>query len=186
MDTWRPGSCYSNSETCSPPMVFPGGSDGKKKIHLQCRKPGLGWEDLPGLGRSPGEGHDYPLQYSGLENSVDRGAWWATVHGVTKNQTHWATFTLTTVSVFFLSFFQLEYNRFTMCWFLLYNEVNQLYYMYICIPFFLYLPPTLPPPISPIWVITEHWGELSFLYSRFPLVLLLLSHFSRVRLCVTP
>ena len=42
---------------------------------------------IPGLGRSPGEGNSYPLQYSGLENSMDRGAWWATVHGVPKSQT---------------------------------------------------------------------------------------------------
>ena len=42
---------------------------------------------IPGLGRSPGEEHGNLLQYSCLENSVDRGAWWATVHGVTKNQT---------------------------------------------------------------------------------------------------
>ena len=38
----------------------------------------------PGLGRSPGEGKGNPLQYSGLENPTDRGAWWATVQGVTK------------------------------------------------------------------------------------------------------
>ena len=37
---------------------------------------------IPGLGRSPGEVNDYPLQYSCLENPMDRGAWWATVHGV--------------------------------------------------------------------------------------------------------
>ena len=42
---------------------------------------------IPGLGRSPEEGNGYPLQYSCLENSMDRGAWWATVHGVTENQT---------------------------------------------------------------------------------------------------
>ena len=42
---------------------------------------------IPGLGRSPGEGNSYPLQYSGLEISMDRGAWWATVHGVPKSQT---------------------------------------------------------------------------------------------------
>ena len=39
---------------------------------------------VPGLGRSPGEGNDFPLHYSCLENPMDRGAWWATVHGVTK------------------------------------------------------------------------------------------------------
>ena len=41
----------------------------------------------PGLGRFPGEGNGNPLQYSCLENSTDRGAWWATVHGVTKSWT---------------------------------------------------------------------------------------------------
>ena len=39
---------------------------------------------IPGLGRSPGEGIGYPLQYSCLENPIDRGAWWATVRGVTE------------------------------------------------------------------------------------------------------
>ena len=42
---------------------------------------------IPGSGRSPGEGKGNPLQYSCLENLMDRGAWWATVHGVTKSQT---------------------------------------------------------------------------------------------------
>ena len=43
---------------------------------------------IPGLGRSPGEGNGNPLPYSFLENSMDRGACWATVNGVAKNQTH--------------------------------------------------------------------------------------------------
>ena len=42
---------------------------------------------IPGLGRSPGEGHGNPLYYSCLENSMDRGTWWATVHGIAKNWT---------------------------------------------------------------------------------------------------
>ena len=42
---------------------------------------------IPGLGRSAGEEHSNPLQYSCLENPMDRGAWWATVHGVAKSQT---------------------------------------------------------------------------------------------------
>ena len=42
---------------------------------------------IPGSGRSPGGGHGNPLQYSCLENPMDRGAWWATVHGVSKNCT---------------------------------------------------------------------------------------------------
>ena len=43
---------------------------------------------IPGLERSPKKGHGNPLRYSGLENSKDRGAWWATVHGVAKSLTH--------------------------------------------------------------------------------------------------
>ena len=42
---------------------------------------------IPGLGRSPGEGNGNPLQYSCLENPMDRGAWRATVHGVAQSQT---------------------------------------------------------------------------------------------------
>ena len=42
---------------------------------------------IPGSGRSPGGGHGNPPQYSCLENPLDRGAWWAAVHGVTKSQT---------------------------------------------------------------------------------------------------
>ena len=45
----------------------------------------LSW--IPGWGRSPREGNGNPLQYSCLENSMDRGAWWATVHGVAKSRT---------------------------------------------------------------------------------------------------
>ena len=59
---------------------FPGGSDDKESA-CNAGDP----SSIPGLGRSPGEG--YPLQYSCLQKSMDRGAWWATVHGVTKSQT---------------------------------------------------------------------------------------------------
>ena len=58
---------------------FPGGSAGNESA---CNVGVLGL--IPGLGRSPGEGKGCPLQYSGLENSMDRGAWEATVHGVAK------------------------------------------------------------------------------------------------------
>ena len=44
-------------------------------------------DSISGLGRSPGGGHGNPLQYSCLENPVDRGAQWATVHGISKTQT---------------------------------------------------------------------------------------------------
>ena len=63
---------------------FPGGVNGKEPA-CQC------WRhkrrsSIPGSGRSPGGGHGNPLQYSCQENPMDRGASWATVHGVTKSQ----------------------------------------------------------------------------------------------------
>jgi len=57
-------------------MGFSGGSDGKE---FACNAGDLC--SIPGLERSPGEGNGYPLQYPCLENSMDRGAWRATVHG---------------------------------------------------------------------------------------------------------
>ena len=63
-------------------LGFPGGLDSKESA---CNVGDLG--SMPGVGRSPGEGNSYPLQYSGLENSMDRGAWHATVHGVAKSRT---------------------------------------------------------------------------------------------------
>ena len=59
---------------------FPGSSVGKESA-FNSGDPG--W--IPGSGRS-GEGNGNPLQYSCLENSMDRGAWWATVHGVTESR----------------------------------------------------------------------------------------------------
>ena len=61
---------------------FPDGSDGKESI---CNVGDLGL--IPRLEKSPGGGHGNPLQYSCLENPMDREAWWATVHGVTESGT---------------------------------------------------------------------------------------------------
>ena len=63
-------------------LGFPGGSDGKESAY-NAGDLGL----IPGSGRSPGEGNGYPLQYSFLENPMDRGARWAVVHRVTKSWT---------------------------------------------------------------------------------------------------
>ena len=63
-------------------LDFPGVSAGKESV---CNARNLGL--IPGSGRSPGEGNSNLLQYSFLENSTDRGGWWATVHGVTKSWT---------------------------------------------------------------------------------------------------
>ena len=67
---------------------FPGGSDGKASAY-NVGDPG----SIPGLGRSPGEGNGNPLQDPCLENPMDRGAWLATVHGVTKSRTRLSDFT---------------------------------------------------------------------------------------------
>ena len=63
-------------------QCFPGSSDSKESDYNE-RDQGL----IPGSGRSPGEGNGNPLQYSPLQNSMDRGAWRAIVHEVAKNQT---------------------------------------------------------------------------------------------------
>ena len=61
---------------------FPGGPDPKESSH-NAGDPG----SIPGLGRSPGEGNGNPLQYSCLENSMDGGAWRATVHEIAESRT---------------------------------------------------------------------------------------------------
>ena len=63
-------------------LGFPGGLEGKESA---CDVGDL--SSIPGLGRFPGEENGNPLQYSCLENSMDGGAWWATVHGVSKSLT---------------------------------------------------------------------------------------------------
>ena len=64
------------------PHSFPGGLDGKE---YTCNAGDLG--SIPRLGRSPGEGNGYPLQYYCLENPMDRGVWWAIAHGVAQSHT---------------------------------------------------------------------------------------------------
>ena len=68
-------------------LCFPGGSGGKESV---CSAGNLGL--IPELGRSPEEGNSNPLQYSCLENSMDRGAWLDTVHRVAKSQTQLGDF----------------------------------------------------------------------------------------------
>ena len=64
---------------------FPGGSDDKESS-CNTGEPG----SIPGSGKAPGERNGYPLQFSCLENSMDRGACWATVHGIAKSRTRLA------------------------------------------------------------------------------------------------
>ena len=74
------------------------GSDGE-----ECARSAGDLGSIPGLGRSPGGGHGNPLQYSCLENPVDRGAWRATVHGIAKSWTR-------------LSYFHISIKRITYLW----------------------------------------------------------------------
>ena len=63
-------------------LGFPGGLDDKESA---CNAGAM--DSIPGSGRSPGEDNGNPLQYSCLENPLNRGAWWTTVHGIAKNWT---------------------------------------------------------------------------------------------------
>ena len=71
-------------------VLVSGGSEVKASAYNE-RDSGL----IPGSGRSPGEGHGNPLQYSCLGNSMDGGAWWPTVHAVAKSRTRLSDYTFT-------------------------------------------------------------------------------------------
>ena len=73
--------------------TFPDGSDGKQSA---CKAGDLG--SIPGLGRRPGEGTGYPLQSSGWENSMDRGAWQATTLDTSKSWTRLSDYALNRLS----------------------------------------------------------------------------------------
>ena len=93
---------------------FPGGSNGKESA---CNAGDL--DLIPGSGRSPGEGKGDPLQCSCLDNSMDRGAWWATVHGVAKSPTQLSDFTFfhkmycktTTFYIYFTIIFSMVFRN---------------------------------------------------------------------------
>ena len=92
-NTWHGPQCYRICHSRMTTVVrtfvcFPGSSDSKASAY-NAEDPAL----IPGSGRSPGEGNGHPLQYSCLENSMDWGAWWATVHGVEKSWTQLSDFT---------------------------------------------------------------------------------------------
>ena len=82
ISTFLKNKCGIFDESLKPSLGFPGGSDSKESA-CNVGDPGL----IPGLGRSPGDGNGNPLQYSHLENSMDRGGWRGTVHRVRKSRT---------------------------------------------------------------------------------------------------
>ena len=73
---------FSNEDSYKDLWGFPGGSNGKESA-CNAEDPGL----IAGLGRSPGVENGNSLQYTCLGNHTDRGAWWATVHGVARSPT---------------------------------------------------------------------------------------------------
>jgi len=79
---------------------FPGSLDGKASAYNEG-DPG----SIPGSERSPGEGNGNPLQYSCLENPMDRGSWWATVHGVAKSRTRLSNFSLLLLHIYTVEYF---------------------------------------------------------------------------------
>ena len=95
---------------------FPPGVSDSKESACSAGDPG----SIPGLGRCPGGGHDNPLQYSCLENLMDRGVWRATVHGVAKSQT-WLSSNFQSSSVPFLLCVWEEWPRPQSCWPLLFS-----------------------------------------------------------------
>ena len=89
-------------------LGFPGGSV-VKDLPANVRHVGL----VLGSGRSPGEGNGIPLQYSCLGNATDRGAWQATVHGVTTSQTKLSNQTTVTYLLYYFNWLQQPYNTIT-------------------------------------------------------------------------
>ena len=82
---WLTGCRLLTSHLDPPPTASKGFSGGSEVKASACNAGNLG--SIPGSERSPGEGNGNPPQYSCLENPMDRGAWWATVHGVAKSRT---------------------------------------------------------------------------------------------------
>ena len=90
---------------------FPDGSDGKASAY---NAGDLG--SIPGLGRSSGEGSGTLLQYSCLENPMDGGAWWATVHGVAKSWTQLSDFTSLHSHPYMTTGKTIALTRWKLCW----------------------------------------------------------------------
>ena len=146
---------------------------------------------IPGLGRIPGERNSYPLQYSCLENSMDREAWWATVHVVTKSQTgrvkHYSRHFYVSIVLDHIATLWGSYHP----WFRdIGTETQRGHHDSNVYVFPLYLPQTLTDPISLAtgWLLNGQLAHIPIkqIHTKSLLLLLLLSRFSRVQLCVTP
>ena len=126
---------------------------------------------IPGLGRSPGEGNRNPLQYSCLESFMDGGAWKATVHGITRNQK--GVSNITSTFHFPLSCIGKENG-------------NPLKFSCLENPWDGGAWWAAVYGVAQSQTRLSDWTELFIIYCNLFPLLLLLSHFSRVQLCVTP
>ena len=102
------------------------------RIHLLMQE-----GSIPGLGRSPGVGNGNQLQYSCLENSMDRGVWQATVHGVAKSRTQLSTHTCAKKSSSFYPFITMGHSSVTKIWLWCFIHYNQISFREIILSFFM-------------------------------------------------
>ena len=107
---------------------------------------------IPGSGRSTGEGNGNPLHYSWLENPMDRGAWWATVHGVAKSRARLSNFTFTFIVTL-------------QCCVRIYSSAKWISCRDTCVASLLDFAPSPPHPIH----LGHHQAELPVIHSRFSL-----------------
>ena len=106
-DSWVGNIRWRRNRLPTPVFLgFPCGSDGKESA---CSVGDLGL--VPGLGRSPEEGNGFALQYSGLVNSMDRGAWQTAVHEVAKSRTQLSNFTHSLTAQTIMALFRLRVYR---------------------------------------------------------------------------
>ena len=154
-------------------MGFRGRSDGKEST---CNAGDVGL--ILGWGRSPGEGNGYPLQYSCLGNPMDRGAWRATVHGITESQTQLSGQHLHFQTALYLSEYKITFHCNTKsrynALFLLNWSVTALQCCVSCCcttQRISHLYTYTHTSHWPLQVTTEHRAELPVLCSRFPLAI---------------
>ena len=121
------------------PLGIPGGTRGKElEISRDIRDSSL----IPGSGKSPGRGHGNPLQYSCLENPLDRGAWWSVVHGVTQSQTRLKGLSMHAflILIFFCFLSSITHGTLTPYWsFITWETIPEYFSSQIC-------------PVSSAWI----------------------------------
>ena len=104
-DHQAPPSLGFSRQHQGSPLLLPPSVVGASQVALVVKNPPTKRHGVPKSGRPPGGGHGSPLQYSCLENPMDRGAWWATVHRVAESDTTEATEHARTLSIHYINAF---------------------------------------------------------------------------------